>query len=551
MARGNGDANMSIGADLAPLERALATMPGHTEKSAKALVDAFAKHLKRLPKDAEKAAREAERQMNQRMMAMRQVSAAAFGGIVNDLADVGEAFGPAGLAAAGLGLGLAAVAVGVVKAEQALAAWMITLDDSSARMERLGLLTRDQAAAVREAATAARAQDAAYTALSSTLGAQLAPELDKLFTGVTDVGIAMGHLDTIEGWRLAIIGVAKAQAVLQGNMAQVTMLERLQAETTGELGEQTEELQQRILAEQLLNRAQSEANRTRQIASDYERRQATAIRDTAKAERDAKRDLEERRKAEEEFAKWREEMWALQGAGSDIKGAERLQLLKMEAEQQEQIDADMEDGLVQQQVRVRQASEERQRLQQDILMSGLNAAAELAQAEADRLEEGTAGQRRAAMMAWAATRASALAGIGVRTWEAFMAAQTIPPPAGQIFAVAALGAGAMAAAGAMKETPSFHVGGLMGSSSYAPDELKMTRAEAALTGAGVAGAGGRAGVEALNRGEGGAQSIAVNLSYGHRHFDAVVQDAARMPTSSLRRAIRTSPRGRVGHRTRR
>lgn len=94
-------------------------------------------------------------------------------------------------------------------------------------------------------------------------------------------------------------------------------------------------------------------------------------------------------------------------------------------------------------------------------------------------------------------------------------------------------------------TPTFHVGGLIGQGSMAPDEVyRATRNEAQV------GVVTPQGLDAINRGDSPGQTIRVVNVYQHRAFGSFVYDNSRMPNSPLREAIRTAPRGRVGHRSR-
>jgi len=91
---------------------------------------------------------------------------------------------------------------------------------------------------------------------------------------------------------------------------------------------------------------------------------------------------------------------------------------------------------------------------------------------------------------------------------------------------------------------SFHTGGIKG---WSPDETmaRVRPGEGVLTGQGVQGAGGAAGVAALNRGESGGGGVRVVMQYQHRVFDAMIGDNIRMRSSPLHSALRDGKRAGV------
>ncbi|MCP4744356.1 MAG: hypothetical protein GY871_19330, partial [Actinomycetales bacterium] len=82
-----------------------------------------------------------------------------------------------------------------------------------------------------------------------------------------------------------------------------------------------------------------------------------------------------------------------------------------------------------------------------------------------------------------------------------------------------------------------------------PDEvtIRAKASESVLNSAATARLG-ESGVNALNRGDSVGGRVVVVQQYKHRVFDAIVQDSARMPGSSLRKATKRGDR--VGHRNR-
>lgn len=172
---------------------------------------------------------------------------------------------------------------------------------------------------------------------------------------------------------------------------------------------------------------------------------------------------------------------------------------------------------------------------------------------AEVIEANGEAQQKAALTAFRAQQAGAVAAIGISAAEAVMKAAAQYPPgtplsgalAASIGLIGALSAAQIGAVLAQKP-PTFHSGGIAPGSSLAPDEVyRATRNE------GQVGVVTPQGLNALNRGESIGGEIVVVHQYQHRSFGAFVQDNAEIPNAPLRKAIRTAPRGRVGRRSRR
>ena len=87
------------------------------------------------------------------------------------------------------------------------------------------------------------------------------------------------------------------------------------------------------------------------------------------------------------------------------------------------------------------------------------------------LDTQNAGQRRAALAVFAIQKGLAIADIAVKTAQSFMAALTIPPPAGEVLGALNVAAGVAAAATVAAQQPSFHAGLFQGR-GLASDEVR-------------------------------------------------------------------------------
>ena len=165
----------------------------------------------------------------------------------------------------------------------------------------------------------------------------------------------------------------------------------------------------------------------------------------------------------------------------------------------------------------------------------------IAEQQAKRAEDGNEAALRSARAWWAAYKAGAIAQSIVQTALAIgQALATIPPPASFVVAGAMAASGALQVATIAAQKPSFHSGGVM---------MTDERAATLRAGEGVITPEAIAALGRLNRGEapsGGAQTVAV---YGHRLFDTIEVDRARVPTSAASRLRRRASRTRPGRST--
>ena len=166
----------------------------------------------------------------------------------------------------------------------------------------------------------------------------------------------------------------------------------------------------------------------------------------------------------------------------------------------------------------------------------------IAEEQGKRAKDGNEAALRSARAWWAAYKAGAIAQAIVQTALAIgQALASIPPPASFVVAAGMGVAGALQVATIAAQKPSFHSGGVM----MTDERMATLRAgEGVITPEAISALG------RLNRGEAPATSSATVAVYGHRLFDTIEIDRARVPTSAAsrlrRRAARTRP-GRSAH----
>jgi hypothetical protein len=156
-------------------------------------------------------------------------------------------------------------------------------------------------------------------------------------------------------------------------------------------------------------------------------------------------------------------------------------------------------------------------------------------------EDGNDRALKAARAWFAAYKVGAIAQAIIQTQLAIgQAMQSVPYPANIVVAAAAGAEGALRVATIAAQKPSFHSGGVM---------MTDERAATLRAGEGVITPEAIAALGRLNRGEtpsGGGQTVAV---YGHRLFDTIQTDRARVPTSAASRLRRRASRTRPGRST--
>jgi hypothetical protein len=161
----------------------------------------------------------------------------------------------------------------------------------------------------------------------------------------------------------------------------------------------------------------------------------------------------------------------------------------------------------------------------------------------DAAARGSDAEKKARLKAFKAAKAAGIATAAINTAIAVTQALAgSPPPMNYINAALAGAAGAVQIGLiAAKQPPSMHRGGMVGSSSWAPDEvgIRAQAGEAVLNRSAVDAIGGPTGVNAINMGMGlGPGMIAVVPMFDHRAFDPFVTRDLRRASGALRSAVR-------------
>lgn len=128
-----------------------------------------------------------------------------------------------------------------------------------------------------------------------------------------------------------------------------------------------------------------------------------------------------------------------------------------------------------------------------------------------------------------------------------MALAQLGPVAGAVAAAAITATGAAQVATIYaQESPSLHLGGMIGSGNTTPDEqmVKARKGEAILTAQGVDAIGGAAGVSAANQGRGASGEIVVNQVYRHKILDTLVSETIKRGGSVSQAINKRNRRGR-------
>lgn len=562
-------------AKVGKIAQGLAEIEGASAKQAKRAAHAITKQM-------EKAASESKAALNE----LKKGATVAFGGIVGDIEDVVGALGamgPAGLAAVG--------ALGAFAAGGAVVAGMIKLERAAKdAIDRLDEMAIPIDPAMQESIEEANASlDAFYVVMDEIiiqLAASLGPTIVEAADYVGSFAIKFSDLlaETLKTQTaLEYFATFLKSSLIQAIAMPITVTADL-AERLGDLGELVG-LQDNALkkvgqswddytwsaaqGEQAVNdfvslnakgqqeigdfngvlldstdryHALADAARKAKKAKD-EHASAQKAADKAEKEAQAQRkkleewDIKYYRDAEAGAAKWAEQQQAINRKVEEEaqQAAENRAKLASEAAQKE---AEEEQRRTEEMLA---AQKERTAATQDMVSSGITAAATLAQAVADSAEEGSQAQRNAAMFAFRANQAGAIASIGINTAEAVSKAIAMfgPPPSplgiAGIATAAALGL-AQAAAVAAQAPPSFHTGGMISTNPLAPDET-MVRA--------------RKGEEIRTRQEQQTSApIVVQMAYQHRVFDTFIADNMRQTSSPLRREITSRSGKLLGHRER-
>ena len=602
------DVQLTSALDMADVAKSLATLPAMTGKEAKKAVNEMDKAFKVAAREANKlakvqkaAAREVEKankDLAEGMKGLAELTGVSgdkfeklskvLDGLSNPLTQMSVSAGVALVSVAGLAAGI----VGVVQASADLATKLEPYREIAA-FQGLDQGSIDSIFAANDAMDSMVVAGEAAVVL---LGGQFADTVGEAATGLLTLELAA--LDVLSG--LDGIGDSKVfQALVALNPLASATAAAFELAAVG-LDDYRGEAEETIATTRELREAEEAAKETKDAAREAARKATEAQREAAAAARDEAAALSSLAgiaasataaqlegvdlvlfKRDQELAKI-EEVAAAQMMSAEVQAAAdaaRLEVMKAtnqairemraqtgaeewaaeearDAHRQRLHDAEMARIAAEEEAAM-QASQEKLATA-GALFGSLDA---LSQAATDAYIEGQGEQSEAAKKAAARqfklSKALNIAMAAINTAQGLLSSiATLGPPVwpnllGIAGAVAATAIGtASTVAIAATPAPTFHKGGMIGPSGPAqPDEM-MIRArngEAVLNSGAVARLGEQ-GVNALNGGGGGSGRLVVVQQYKHRVLDAQVQDLARIPGSSLRRAVKGGDR--VGQRNR-
>lgn len=251
--------DISLRVRLDQVEAALRSIPGMTEASMKQVASAAAKNWKEVEKQAkeaakaaqkasEKAAAEAQKASEQQLNAMKQLGNAVTGGLVGDLADMAEALGPVGLAAAtatGAFVGLAAATTALVGGILAVQEAAKTTVEELDKLGKSELITPEQRASIEAADVALQSIKLSVGLVAVALADNFAPEIEQAALAVVSLSFSLGDLidklrntSILENFAISALTVAESLIDLQTSTAIVAAaLGNLQSAITGQPSE--------------------------------------------------------------------------------------------------------------------------------------------------------------------------------------------------------------------------------------------------------------------------------------------------------------------------
>lgn len=232
--------DISLRVRLDQVESALRSIPGMTEASMKQVASAAAKNWKEVEKQAreaakaaekasEKAAAEAKKASDQQLNAMKQLGNAVTGGLVGDLADMAEALGPVGLAAAvatgafvALGAATAAAVGGILAVQDAAKTTIEELD----KLGKGDLITPEQRESIERADSALQAMKTSIGLVAVALADNFSPEIEQATLAVISLSFSVGDLlekyknvSILENFAVSTLTVAESIIDLQTSTA--------------------------------------------------------------------------------------------------------------------------------------------------------------------------------------------------------------------------------------------------------------------------------------------------------------------------------------------
>jgi hypothetical protein len=500
--------------------KAFAELPGVSAGQAKKAANAVSREM-------ERAAAEANRSLGE----IKKGATVAFGGIVGDVEDVVGAIGemgPAGLIAAA-GVGALAVEFAAIYAEYKVVSMLYEFADATGELEG------EQ-----------KALSQAIEETKQAIGTRFVPVFEGMLIGITAGTLAIRDFalraldagSAMIQWYQSLGPLAKS---LLGNLGggvlmQADAIDQLSAGLrSGTIDAGGYVAQARAMVS--IQDATAEAAKRTTKATE---RQGAAHSATAKAVQSQADELA-RLQGSQALAEIEadQELTDQILANIDaISAARTTANEKLDAEQTKLAERTRAafDAEIEQLATLRAAQRD---YYQEVAFSGINTAAQVAQAVADGAEEGSQAQRDAALVAFRLNQAAGIGQIAINTAGAIVKGIELfgppPSPAGiaAIAAASAIGL-AQAALVAAQPPPAFHTGGMISTNPLAPDET-MVRA--------------RKGEEIRTRqDQSGGAPVVVQMVYQHRVFDSFIADNMRTAGSPLRGAIHKASGRRVGHR---
>ena len=535
-------ADIAIRARLDDFERDMRKIPGISEKEIRSASRAMAKAWKMPDPDPGRA-------FEAKLGKLRQGAGAVFGGIVNDLDDVGSALAAlppiAGAAAVGIGA-VAAVGTGLYKATAATGQLKEENAALSAEIDKLTDRAGNLMPQAFETGTIALAAFIA-TMGDAVTGARavinVTSEVYDEFT--TQAAISIGMVSSALGDNQAAqAGWAEAYRSSRGYGGAIEDgIEQTQQwmDKVGEVNLVLKDFSDTQVPEWLA-RPEEETIVERVARQEREREAARAKYAEAQARR-----ADEEQAQREAMQAWEDDVFRLQANNiGEIDRARAESLAKEEEIAQHR--QDLIAQIATANAAAADAAEADAQRTRDAYLTAANSALD-ALGQVARMMAEREGQSKAAASAWMGVeKASGVAAIGVNTAVAITKALAELGPVAGAVAAGAIGlTGGVQAAAVLAQPQSFHIG----TGSYSPDEglAKLTRNEGVLTGPGVRAVGGEDAVRRANRGERVAQGPQVIVSVvGHRALEAVMSDAVGMRSSSIHRALKRGSR--VGQRIR-
>lgn len=251
--------DISLRVRIDQIESALRSIPGMTDASMKRVAAAASKNWKEVEKQAKDAAKAAERASKEaadqatkaaekQLGAMKQLGNAVTGGLVGDLADMAEALGPVGIAAAVTTGGLIAMASAAAGLVAGILAVQEAAKSTIEELDKLGmseLITAEQRQAIADTEAAFAAVKAAIGLVAVELAENFAPDIEQAARSVIALTFSVQELlgefsrtSILENFVVSALAVAEAMIDIEASTAILaSALGHLQEAVTGQPSE--------------------------------------------------------------------------------------------------------------------------------------------------------------------------------------------------------------------------------------------------------------------------------------------------------------------------